>query len=80
MTLSTINPDGSPHMTVLLFSLDDSDRMYLPTPRSTRKVKNVLARPTATVLVEIHDGWVSCTGNASTHRRVRSRSDQRGSS
>ena len=64
VTLGTINPDGSPHMTLLLFLLDDSDRLYLPTPRSTRKVKNLLARPTATALVRLEDGWVSCTGEA----------------
>lgn len=38
--------------------------MYLPTPMSTRKVKNVLARPTVTALVSIGGGWVSCTGEA----------------
>lgn len=64
VTLGTINSDGSPHMTLLLFSLDDSDRMYLPTPRPTRKVKNVLAWPTRTALVAIDNGWVSCTGDA----------------
>ena len=64
VTLGTINPDGSPHMTLLLFSLDDSDRMFLPTPRSTRKVTNVLARPTVTALISLDDGWVSCTGDA----------------
>lgn len=51
-------------MTLLLFSLDDSDRMYLPTPRSTRKVKNILERPTVTALVTIDGGWASCTGQA----------------
>ena len=57
VTLGTINPDGSPHMTLLLLSLDDRDRMYLPTPSTTRKVKNILERPTVTALVTIDGGW-----------------------
>ncbi len=64
VTLGTINPDGSPHMTLLLFSLDEHDRLYLPTPRTTRKVKNILDRPTVTALVTIEGGWASCTGQA----------------
>lgn len=64
VALGTINPDGSPHMTFLLFSLDESDRMYLPTPRTTRKVKNIRDRPEVTALVDLEPGWVSCTGHA----------------
>jgi uncharacterized pyridoxamine 5'-phosphate oxidase family protein len=64
VALGTINPDGSPHMTYLLFSLDDSDRMYLPTPRTTRKVKNIRERPEVTALVDLEPGWVSCSGHA----------------
>lgn len=64
VALGTINPDGSPHMTLLLFSLGESDRMYLPTPRTTRKVKNILDRPEVTALVDLESGWVSCTGRA----------------
>ena len=51
-------------MTLLLFSLGEGDHMYLPTPRTTRKVKNILARPTVTALVTIEGGWASCTGSA----------------
>lgn len=64
VTLGTINPDGSPHMTLLLFSLDDNNRLHLPTPRSTRKVRNILERPIVTALVTIDGGWASCTGPA----------------
>jgi hypothetical protein len=64
VTLGTINPDGSPHMTLLLFSLDSNDRLHLPTPRTTRKVRNILKRPTVTALVTIDGGWASCTGHA----------------
>ena len=62
--LATINPDGSPHLTELLFYLDDEDRILLPTPHTTKKVKNVLARPTVTVFVSVESGWASCTGTA----------------
>jgi hypothetical protein len=64
VTLGTINPDGSPHLTLLQFSLDESDRMYLPTNRATRKVKNLHAHPEVTALVDFEGGWVSCTGSA----------------
>lgn len=64
VSLGTINPDGSPHVTLLQFSLDESDRMHLPTPRTTRKVKNILERPDVTALVDLGGGWVSCTGPA----------------
>ncbi|HET7845960.1 MAG TPA: pyridoxamine 5'-phosphate oxidase family protein [Acidimicrobiia bacterium] len=62
--LATINPDGSPHLTELLFYLDEADRILLPTPYTTKKVKNVLARPTVTVFVSVESGWASCTGTA----------------
>jgi uncharacterized pyridoxamine 5'-phosphate oxidase family protein len=64
VSLGTINPDGSPHLTLLQFALDESDRMYLPTTRATRKVRNILDRPEVTALVELESGWVSCTGPA----------------
>ncbi len=63
--LGTVNPNGSPHLTELLFSLDEHDRVHLPTPHATRKVKNVQARPVATFFVSMDGGgWVSCTGPA----------------
>jgi hypothetical protein len=62
--LGTINPDGSPHMTLLLFSMDDAGRVYLPTPRSTRKIKNIRQRPSVTAFFTIDDGWASCSGIA----------------
>lgn len=62
--LATINPDGSPHLTELLFYLDDQDRILLPTPHATKKVKNVLAEPTVTIFFSVESGWCSCTGTA----------------
>ena len=62
--LATINDDGSPHVTELLFYLDDNDRVLLPTPHTTRKVKNIQGRPAVTVFVSVESGWVSATGPA----------------
>ena len=62
--LATINDDGAPHLTELLFLLDDDDRVLLPTPHNTRKVRNVLARPLATVFFFDQPGWTSCVGTA----------------
>jgi hypothetical protein len=64
LTLGTINPDGSPHLTFVLFSLDDSDRLLIPTPHSTRKIKNVRERSSVTALIGVASGWVSCYGIA----------------
>jgi uncharacterized pyridoxamine 5'-phosphate oxidase family protein len=64
VALGTINPDGSPQMTVVLFSLDESDRMHIPTNRTTRKASNIIERPEVTALVDLGLGWVSCTGRA----------------
>ena len=61
--LATVNHDGSPHLTELLFYLDQ-DRILLPTPHTTKKVRNIAAQPTVTVYISIESGWVSATGNA----------------
>lgn len=60
--LATINDDGSPHLTELLFDLDTEDRVLLPTPHNTRKVRNVRRTPVATVFFNDQPGWTSCTG------------------
>jgi hypothetical protein len=62
--LATINQDGSPHLTELLFDLDDRDRILLPTPHNTRKVLNLKANSVATVFFFDQPGWTSCTGHA----------------
>ncbi|MGB7859546.1 MAG: pyridoxamine 5'-phosphate oxidase family protein [Acidimicrobiia bacterium] len=64
VTLGTTNPDGSPHLTVVLFSLDDEGRVQIPTPRTTRKIKNIRANPLVSALGLLTDGWVACTGTA----------------
>jgi len=64
LVLGTINPDGSPHLTLVLFSLLADATVHIPTPHSTRKIKNIRERPEVTVLWTVGDGWVSCTGIA----------------
>ncbi|MFZ0012569.1 MAG: pyridoxamine 5'-phosphate oxidase family protein [Acidimicrobiia bacterium] len=64
LTLGTINPDGSPHLTFVLYSWDDSDRLLVPTPHTTRKIKNVRERGSVTALIGVASGWVSCYGAA----------------
>lgn len=60
--LATISDDGAPHLTELLFLLDEKDRIQLPTPHNTRKLKNLRARPRATVFFYDQPGWTSATG------------------
>lgn len=61
--LATINDDGSPHLTEVLFLLDDQDRIQMPTPHSTRKFRNLKQRPTATAFFYDQPGWASATGS-----------------
>jgi len=60
--LATVNEDGSPHLTELLFLLDDQDRVQMPTPHNTRKFRNLQQRPVATVFFYEQPGWISATG------------------
>jgi hypothetical protein len=62
VVLATINDDGSPHLTELLFLLDEQDRVQMPTPHDTRKYKNLAKRPMATVFFYDQPGWISATG------------------
>lgn len=61
--LATINDDGSPHLTEVFFLLDEEDRVQMPTPHTTRKYKNLVKRPTATVFFYDQPGWTSATGS-----------------
>ncbi len=63
VVLATINDDGTPHLTELLFLLDEEDRVQMPTPHNTRKFKNLQKRPMATVFFYDQPGWVSATGS-----------------
>jgi hypothetical protein len=60
--LATVNDDGSPHLTEVLFLLDEQDRVQMPTPHNTRKLKNLQKRPLATAFFYDQPGWTSATG------------------
>lgn len=62
--LGTVGPDGAPHLTRVLFGLDEHDRVLVPTPASTRKIKNIEVRPLVSLIINIGNGWLSCTGPA----------------
>jgi nitroimidazol reductase NimA-like FMN-containing flavoprotein (pyridoxamine 5'-phosphate oxidase superfamily) len=63
VVLATIDDDGRPHLTELLFLLDDRDRVQMPTPHTTRKYRNLERRPVATVFFYDQPGWISATGS-----------------
>jgi nitroimidazol reductase NimA-like FMN-containing flavoprotein (pyridoxamine 5'-phosphate oxidase superfamily) len=49
--VGTINDDGSVHLAFVIF-LFDQGRLYLETSSTTRKARNAVARPTASMLVQ----------------------------
>jgi PPOX class probable F420-dependent enzyme len=72
--LATHNPDGSTHVVPLSYMFEDG-RFFLATSSSSRKARNLAARPEATVTVDdrITLEWVSATGTAELIRGQRSR-------
>jgi general stress protein 26 len=75
-TLATHNEDGSIHTTPVWY-LFENDTFYVGAPSFSRKVRNLLARPNATLLVEIRkpgsDCWVSGSGRVEILRDDESR-------
>jgi hypothetical protein len=62
VVLATVNDDGSPHLTELLFLLDEEDRVQMPSPHTTRDFRNLEKRAMATVFFYDQPGWISATG------------------
>ncbi|WP_435131739.1 pyridoxamine 5'-phosphate oxidase family protein [Actinacidiphila sp. bgisy144] len=65
--LTTLRPDGSPHLAPVRFTWDPRARLArVLTVRTTRKVRNVLAAPGARVGLCQVDGfrWVTLEGSA----------------
>jgi PPOX class probable F420-dependent enzyme len=64
-TLATHNDDGSIHLTPVWY-LFDADKFYVETLSTDRKARNLAARPTATIIVDIRqtggEHWVYATG------------------
>ncbi len=72
--LATHNPDGSIHL-VPLSHIFEEGRFFFATSSSSRKARNLVARPEATVTVDDRSTleWVSATGTAELIRGQRSR-------
>jgi PPOX class probable F420-dependent enzyme len=66
-TLATFNEDGSIYLTPVWY-LFEKERLFVETASSTRKVRNILARPEASLMVDARklepEGWVSASGTA----------------
>jgi PPOX class probable F420-dependent enzyme len=73
-TLATHNPDGSIHVVPLSYLFEDG-QFFLATSSSSRKARNLAARPEATVTVDDRNTleWVSATGTVELIRGQRSR-------
>lgn len=63
--LATYHPDGSIHVVPLSYIFEDG-RFFFATSSSSRKARNLVARPEATVIVDDRSTleWVSATGTA----------------
>jgi PPOX class probable F420-dependent enzyme len=74
LTLATLNPDGSLHVVPLLYLFAEG-RFYVATSSSTRKARNLAARPDVTVTIDDRTTieWVSAVGTAELIRGQRSR-------
>jgi PPOX class probable F420-dependent enzyme len=66
-TLGTLNEDGSIHMIPVWYLFED-ECFFVETASSTRKVRNILARGEASMMVDVRkldpDGWVLASGAA----------------
>lgn len=66
-TLTTLNPDGSPHVAPVRFTWDGAARLVrVMTVGGRRKVRNVLASPGVPVAVcqTVGGRWITLTGPA----------------
>jgi hypothetical protein len=74
--LATHNEDGSIHVTPVWYLFEDG-RFYIGSPSSSRKARNVTARPNATLMVDIRqpggEVWVYASGRIEILRGDESR-------
>lgn len=65
-TLATHNADGRIHATPVWY-LFENGKFYVASPSTSRKARNVVARPDATIMVDIRqpggEAWVYASGN-----------------
>lgn len=76
-TLGTLNEDGSVHLTPVWY-LFENECLFVSTARSDRKVRNILARPQASLRVDSRrkqgfEQWASASGSAEIIRGERSK-------
>ena len=75
-TLATLNDDGSIHLTPVWY-LFEGERFFVESGASARKVKNILARSRASLIVDVRklgsERWVSASGAAEIIRGERSK-------
>ncbi len=75
-TLATFNEDGSIHLTPVWY-LFENDCFFVSTGSPSRKVRNILACPKASIVVDIRKlestRWVSASGTAEIIRGDRSK-------
>jgi PPOX class probable F420-dependent enzyme len=64
--LATLNPDGSPHLVVVFAAVVD-DKLWISTPRTSVKARNVAADPRVTLAFGIRP-WVAVAGTATILR------------
>ncbi len=58
-TLATENDDGSMHLTAVWYLLE-GDSLYVGTASRSRKARNVLARPKASLMVDVREPGREC--------------------
>jgi PPOX class probable F420-dependent enzyme len=75
-TLATLNEDGSMHLTPVWYLFED-ECLFVETAASDRKVRNILARPQASLVVDSRkqgaEQWASASGTAEIIRGERSK-------
>jgi hypothetical protein len=75
-TLATQDSDGSLHLTPVWY-LFRAGQLFVGAPSSSRKVRNAVARPTATLLIDVRrpgdERWVSGAGPVTILRGDESR-------
>jgi PPOX class probable F420-dependent enzyme len=75
-TLATLNEDSSIHLTPVWYLFED-ERFFVESGASARKVRNILARSQASLVVDIRklgsERWVSASGVAEIIRGERSK-------
>jgi len=66
-TLATLNDDGTIHTTPVWYMFE-GDKFFVGSTSTSRKVRNLIARPQATIMVDTrrpgNELWVSASGSA----------------